>query len=233
MFRGLTRREHAIVLGMVACLTAASTFSWIRQQRDKHPVELRGPVLRGGSPEVAPRLEGESVSPSPAVESSRGIAALEGGRVDLNLADAALLEALPDLGPTKAAAIVDHRDANGPFSSVDDLVNVEGIGPKTLDKLRPVLFVAQATPAPTPVATPPPPTPTATPTPDPASTIVDLNAATLQELETLEGIGEAKARAILEYRVRNGRFGSIEELMKVEGIGPKTLEKNRHRLAAK
>ncbi|PJJ72003.1 competence protein ComEA [Diaminobutyricimonas aerilata] len=57
-------------------------------------------------------------------------------RVNLNTADVAALETLPRVGPELAQRIVDWRDANGPFRSVDDLGQVSGIGDKTLDGLR-------------------------------------------------------------------------------------------------
>lgn len=56
--------------------------------------------------------------------------------VNLNTASAAELEALPGIGATKAAAIVQDRESNGPYASVDDLVRVSGIGEKTVDGLR-------------------------------------------------------------------------------------------------
>ncbi len=58
------------------------------------------------------------------------------GPIDINTADAAALQTLPGIGETKAAAIIAHRDANGPFATVDDLKNVKGIGEKTLEKLK-------------------------------------------------------------------------------------------------
>ena len=54
--------------------------------------------------------------------------------------------------------------------------------------------------------------------------VVHLNTATEAELETLPGIGPAKARAILEYRETHGKFTSYEALLEVDGIGPATLE---------
>lgn len=56
--------------------------------------------------------------------------------VDINTADAAMLEMLPGIGATKAAAIVAYRDENGPFSTVEDLGMVKGIGEATVEKLR-------------------------------------------------------------------------------------------------
>ncbi|WP_261305669.1 ComEA family DNA-binding protein [Paenibacillus andongensis] len=54
---------------------------------------------------------------------------------------------------------------------------------------------------------------------------LDLNTATLKQLDELPGIGESKAKAILDYRLKKGRFSRIEELMEVKGIGEKMLEK--------
>ena len=63
------------------------------------------------------------------------------GPVDLNRATAAELDDLPGIGPATAQAIVDHRTANGPFASVDDLEAVRGIGPAKLDAIRPLVTV--------------------------------------------------------------------------------------------
>jgi competence protein ComEA len=52
---------------------------------------------------------------------------------------------------------------------------------------------------------------------------VDLNTATLEQLDTLDGVGPVTAQKILEYRQQHGGFGSVEELGQVSGIGPKTL----------
>jgi competence protein ComEA len=56
---------------------------------------------------------------------------------DINVADVAQLsENLKGIGPAKALAIVEFRAANGPFTSVEDLLAVKGIGPKTLENIR-------------------------------------------------------------------------------------------------
>lgn len=51
-----------------------------------------------------------------------------------------------------------------------------------------------------------------------------INQASVEEIQTLSGIGPSKAQALIDYREENGPFTSVEELMDVSGIGEKTLE---------
>jgi len=93
------------------------------------------------APETAEASAGSSADsgdgPSPGEESASG------GLLDLNRASAADLEQLPGIGPAKAKAIVEHRERYGPFRSVDDLLNVKGIGPKLLERVRPLVTTGE------------------------------------------------------------------------------------------
>lgn len=60
-----------------------------------------------------------------------------------------------------------------------------------------------------------------------AFAVVNINTASRAELESLQGIGSVKAKAIIEYREKNGSFASIDELGKVSGIGSGTIKQLR------
>ncbi len=65
-----------------------------------------------------------------------------GGPIDLNRASANQLQSLPGIGPALSAAIVEFREGNGPFTTVDDIVEVPRIGPKTLASIRELVTVS-------------------------------------------------------------------------------------------
>lgn len=78
------------------------------------------------------------------------------GVVNINTASAAELELLPGVGPALAGRIVAHREANGAFKSVDDLILVRGIGEKSLERIRPYVTTSGATTLKEPVRSPRP-----------------------------------------------------------------------------
>ena len=94
-----------------------------------------------------PATMGSSISSTPAAAEPAGSSPAGGkpsapdGLVDLNVASVEELDALPGIGPVTAAAIIAWRDANGRFTSVDQLGDVDGIGPARLDKLRDLVRV--------------------------------------------------------------------------------------------
>lgn len=62
---------------------------------------------------------------------------------------------------------------------------------------------------------------------------VNLNTASINELTALKGIGEKKAQAIVDYREKQGKFTTVDQLADVSGIGPATLEANRDMIIVK
>jgi competence protein ComEA len=62
---------------------------------------------------------------------------------------------------------------------------------------------------------------------------INLNKATVEELSQLKGIGMRFAERIVQYRDKNGPFKNVEDLLNVQGIGPKILETNKDRIIVK
>ncbi|PLR93797.1 helix-hairpin-helix domain-containing protein [Bacillus sp. T33-2] len=80
----------------------------------------------------------QSNIPQPVEGSLNGGTGTSGGtgKIDLNKAEAADLETLPGIGPSKATAILEYRETNGPFKAIEDLKLISGIGDKTFEKLK-------------------------------------------------------------------------------------------------
>src|SRR5262249_13574036 len=149
---------------------------------------------------------------------------------DLNLASRSELMQLPGVGETTADKIVTARERRGGFRQVDDLREVKGIGPAKMEAMRPWLqlgadrenSVASGSPAgmdknsrsggKKEALT--------------AGIVIDVNRATVADLQRLPGIGPVLAQRIIAERDKRP-FSTIEDLRRVSGIGPKTLEKLR------
>ena len=125
---GAVRRPGLYALGSgdrVADAIAAAGGAGERADLDL--LNLAAPLTDGMKIEVLAR---GAAAPAPAASSSPGA-------VSLNAADAAALETIPGVGPVTAAAILAYRDEAGPFTSVEQLMEVSGIGPATLESIRP------------------------------------------------------------------------------------------------
>ena len=156
--------------------------------------------------------------------------------LDLNTASETELTVLPGIGPVKARAIIAYRDRHGPFVSVETLLEVHGIGPKTLAQIQPFLSIppAQETGTPQGVETPASPVASAPasatdppPTTRAATAPFDINTADAARFQSLNGIGPVLSQRIVDYRAAHGPFSSVEDLTAVRGIGPKTLARLR------
>jgi len=93
------------------------------------------------SPGTAPAAATNGASPAEALAGtdSATTAPSLAARVRVNSATQAELEMLPGIGPALAKRIIDHRRQNGPFKTVNALDAVPGIGPRTLERLRPLV----------------------------------------------------------------------------------------------
>lgn len=106
------------------------------------PKELKAQAGAAGPPaennvRTEPRTHNRAVSP---------VRSGSLGPVDLNRADARTLESLPGIGAVLAKRVLDHRMSIGRFQTVEDLLAVKGIGPKTLERIRPFVVILDQDP---------------------------------------------------------------------------------------
>jgi comEA protein len=163
-----------------------------------------------------------------------------GERIDADRATAAELARLPRVGLALAKTIVADREARGPFGSLEGLDRVSGIGPGLLAAIGShVRFSRPAAHSFAPASGQ-----FARPLPlgggfSAGSSVggrappINLNSATLSELDDLPGIGPARAAAILQEREARGPFASVEELSRVPGLGPAAIARLRDHVAVR
>jgi competence protein ComEA len=150
-------------------------------------------------------------------------------RVDLNRATRTELMAIPGIGPQLAERIVSHREGQGKFARVEDLTHVHGIGDATMNKLRPWVTVEPADTEPAIPKEPdrltrkPTPPASGTRTAPPTGRLINVNTASVEDLDTLPGIGPVLAQRIIAERQKRP-FATVDELRRVSGLGPKKLE---------
>lgn len=163
---------------------------------------------------------------------------------DLNKATASELDMIPGIGEVISTRIIEYRSNNGSFRSVDELINVTGIGEKTLAKFREYLYVEGGNEINTePQQTNPPtietpsvlketPQPTETPKENHTSEVeqteipskeieilhLDMNKASVEEFATLPGIDIELAKSIVELREKIQYFSHPYELLYVDGM---------------
>ncbi len=149
-------------------------------------------------------------------------------RIDPNRATETELDRLPGIGLGTALAIITARDSGAVFRRTEDLLQVRGIGPASLAKIAGALDLANPPPRRGPKA------PTIYSTRSAAAAgistgPIDVNRAGLTDLQRLPGVGPVLAGRIIETR-RTRPFESLDDLVRVSGIGPRAVE--RLRLAA-
>jgi len=156
-----------LIILLVAIIAAGSLVIWSKY-RPGQPVEISLPPARetpAGEIYVGGAVNNPGFYPLKAGDSLDDIIRAAGGttdgadpgqlklyipdtgaeppqKVDLNRAEAWLLQALPGIGPTKAQAIIDYRQQNGQFNHTNELIKVEGIGPATYQKIKHLVTVA-------------------------------------------------------------------------------------------
>jgi len=85
--------------------------------------------------------EGEEAPPPAVSGGESGAVGTTGDSININTATSGELETLPGIGEVTAQRIIDYREANGPFETIEDIQNVSGIGPKTFEGMKDLITV--------------------------------------------------------------------------------------------
>jgi competence protein ComEA len=117
-------------------------------------------------------------------------------KINVNTAKADELQKVPGMDQALAQSIIQYRDTNGPFQSVDDLTKVQGISDQKLESIQAYLTVEK----------------------------INVNTATAEEMQIIPGMDQALAQSIIQYREANGPFQSVDELTQVQGIDDQKLQ---------
>ena len=150
-------------------------------------------------------------------------------RYDLNKVTYDELLFINGIGPATATAIINHQQNVG-FNSVEDLLNIRGIGARRLEEFKRHLFVDteynhnNSTKLDDNVIRNGLQKETETNIINQERIKININEATKEELMTLRGIGAVRAIDIIAYRTQHGNFARLEDIQNVRGIGVRTYE---------
>jgi competence protein ComEA len=211
----------------VAATAAAVAFGLVFLRTPSRPPELVLPKVGDAPPVTGPPAPGTGSGSTPA---AGGLTSLGPGGVGVVTAHAAGQVKAPGVYSVPAGArVADLVTAAGGLLPEADLDRLN-LAAKVVDGTRVYIPRKGESPPPEAVVGDPAAGPPAAAggggAGAPAGPI-DLNTATVAQLDTLPGVGPATANAIITYRTRNGRFKSVTELLEVPGIGPAKLESIR------
>jgi competence protein ComEA len=231
---GGVQGQHVVVLALLAAALVAAGAWWVLTGRPGEPTVV-APVVSGGQdsvatapdaapgavPEVAPDVAPD-VTPDVAAPSTAG----GGGDAGTAGAEDAQGEVVVDVtGRVRSPGLVTLPAGS---RVADAVAAAGGLRPGTdrtgLNLARPLVDGEQVLVGVRSAPWPQPPEPSqATSGGVPAAAPVDVNTATLEQLDVLPGIGPVTAQAILDWRSAHGAFTSVDELLEVDGIGEVTL----------
>jgi competence protein ComEA len=204
----LTAQQVTIAALAVAAVVAVAAWWVIRAAPDAEPVQLAHERVIPASAQSSPAPSPAGAQPTSAA--AGGAAPTAGSLVVVDVAGKVRRPGIVEL-PAGSRVVDALRAAGGARRGVD--TSALNLARLLVDGEQIVVGLDLAAPAPS----------VTTGSATGAITPINLNTATLEQLDTLPGIGPVTAEAILDWRTDNGRFTSVDELLEVSGIGDATL----------
>ena len=146
----LTKSERRAILIVGAVLTLSIIIQWLQphqQNSETFDYSMQDSLFKALSADTTSALISERlmlVVKKPVAKKPKKV--LEKKSININTADIKELEKLPRIGPATAKKILDLRKEKGGFKKKEDLLEVKGIGPKTLEKIRPFIILTEDSP---------------------------------------------------------------------------------------
>jgi len=253
MFKGLNKKEQVLLLFLLIVVISGGLIKFLTKKHNDIRVYKLQKEETVGTPQPSQKTEQVYEQKSDIdMLIDKSINPEQDKKIDLNTATIPELDRLPGIGPVKAKSIIDYRNKIGKFTDLEQLKDVRGIGDKTFDAIKDSVYIKadkksvekqelkeESLPFQAPLEITRYPEFKNLKTPAPvaekkvsekiktATEKININTADETELRKLKGIGEKKAKAIIDYRNKYGNFKIPADLMKVKGIGQKTFINNQ------
>jgi comEA protein len=127
---GFTKKETIVIFFLAAGFICGTGIQFIQKRTLSLPEPVNAMTVNAGSVCMDEQMLMNTDEKSSTVF-----------KIHLNTASSDILQQVPGFGPVTAKKIVQYRDQNGPFQSVEDLIHIKGIGPKTIEKIKNYLTV--------------------------------------------------------------------------------------------
>lgn len=237
MLKGFTRSEQRVLIFFVIVVTIGLGIGFYGKTQRR--TSLRIDAGSSEKIQATTRFAGAQMQTrkNPADSSVSVVQAHdETGNININTADIEELKELALIGVNKAESIIQYRQQHGPFKSIDEIKLVSGIGEgifrKNEDKITVGEEIAEKEKANRGLDEKNRTRPTSTPSSQKVvaveralkESLININTASKQQLESLNGIGPKIAERIIQYRQEQGAFTTVEELQEVKGIEKKNFE---------
>lgn len=237
MFHGLTQKEQKALIFFSIIVLIGLSVSYVKSIHNRKKITIEATQIPAQKTDVNQTSTQEKTN----INKNNG-AGLEpaptnniDSKININTSTQDELMELKGIGEKRAEAIIKYRQTQGSFQTIEEIKNISGIGDKIFENIKEDITVGSV------VKT----NKTPTKNKDNLSTRaeikkeiktnapININKANQEELMTLYGIGIKISEEIIKYRNQNGEFKSIEEIIKVKGIGPKKFEKIKNQITVK